>query len=230
MPNLFNRGSRSGRRSDQPQPEPTAVERYLAGGGNPTNDRAVALMMEVDRGNARRAEQQQRDTNRDAALNLPPAPEPTGDPIADAIAQAEHKATVARIRHDAMRAQHRQESAVADEARAAFLTYCRPAAPAEYATWLTGHLGRSGRITHAYDRDMPRMWVLERAPQVRVPSLYGAQSVQVIVPAEVRFTPGDLPKTFHGACGHSEFYFLADFTVVGSVVPLYDDVKALLTA
>ncbi|MEU7170271.1 hypothetical protein ABZ949_02115 [Micromonospora tulbaghiae] len=230
--NFLKRRTPVARENHEPQQptERTAVETYLAGGGNPANDRAMALMMEVDRGRDRQTAEHQRREQRRNTLNLPPPPEPTGDPIADGIAAARHADLVRRAEREAELAEQRDRFAADDEARAAFLTYCRPSTAAEYADWLRGHLTRGGKITHARAGDtLDGFWTLTDYP-ASVPTLYGASSLEVIVLARSEFKPRDLPRTFHGACGHSTFYFLDGFHLVGGYVPLYDDVQELLTS
>lgn len=111
--------------------------------------------------------------------------------------------------------------------RTALLESCRPATAADYAAWLAGYLRRGGRVTHPYDYNLPGDWVVLERP-ASVPSLYGADALHVIVPAEVRFTPTHVPRTFHGCCGHSGFYFMDGFAAVSLIVPSYRDVEAAL--
>lgn len=68
------------------------------------------------------------------------------------------------------------------------------------------------------------MLVLTRRPD-HVPALRGALSLEVIVPADLDFTPRDIPES-----GHSTFFFMRGFEAVGGPVPLPDDVRPLLTA
>lgn len=215
-------------RSTNPDREP-ALDMYLRGGGDPGNEGAIALMLEVDRGRERQAAEAREAADRDAALNLPPAPKPTGNPIRDAIAAADHQATVNRMRRNADVAERNAENSAVKVQRDRFLTSCRLATPAEYAGWLTGHLAAGGYIGTT-GGSSTGMLVLTRRPDRRVPTLHGALSLNVIVPADVDFTPDDLPRTFHGACGHSTFFFMDGFDVVGGPVPLPDDVRPLLDA
>jgi hypothetical protein len=113
-----------------------------------------------------------------------------------------------------------------------FLRYCIPATVDNYAAWLRGYLTRGGDIKHVYNYPFPAgsdpsWFVLYERPK-RVPSLYGATSIEVIVPSDVDFGPVDVPNTFHGGCGHSTFYFLNGYQIVGDFVPLYSDVRKLL--
>lgn len=105
-----------------------------------------------------------------------------------------------------------------------FITHCRSATEADYTQWLTGYRARGGQITHTY----PGMWknctdswfVLTDVPDT-FPSLYGAHLVNVIVPANLQLKPADIPSTYHGYCGHSNFYFMSGFTVNGGWVSRY---------
>lgn len=123
------------------------------------------------------------------------------------------------------RAEHEQEIAQDEARRDQFLTHCRPTTAAEYTAWLTGYLRAGGEVTHRYNYPMrANWWVLTSHPGY-VPTLYGALSVHVIVPADVPFTPRDVPNTYpSGGCGHSSFYFLDGFRRCASGwVPQYDD-------
>jgi hypothetical protein len=116
--------------------------------------------------------------------------------------------------------------------RAEFLSRCRPALAADYSAWLSGYVRKGGRPSHRYDYSMPdRDWcVLEEKPS-GVPSLYGALSLNVIVPDWLDFRPDDVPRTFgRGQCGHSTFYFMRDYAIVGDWVPTFTDVAAPLRA
>jgi hypothetical protein len=107
--------------------------------------------------------------------------------------------------------------------RADFLEHCRPAEPREYSRWLKGYLRRGGKVTHPRDREIgpQRFYVLESTPDY-VPSLYGALSFNIIVPAGV-LAPADLPRTFHGRCGHSGFFFMAGFEAVSLIIESFTD-------
>lgn len=225
---LFRRRATNPTRTSAPRDRETALAMYLAGNGNPTPG-AIALMLEVDRGRERQADEARQAAERDANLNLPRPPKPTGDPIRDAIAAADHKATVNRMRWDAEQAQREAETAASEAQREQFLTACRLATPDDYAPWLTGYLKAGGYIG-TVGGSSTGMLVLTRRPDRKVPTLYGSMRLDVIVPADVDFTPDDLPRTFRGACGHSTFFFMDGFEVVGGPVPLPSDVRPLLDA
>jgi hypothetical protein len=128
-----------------------------------------------------------------------------------------------------------RQARVDRELRGAFVAHCRAATAGDYAAWLAGWLRRGGDISHVYDYPLadpgvtePSWLVLQSRPD-GFPSLYGASSVHVIVPEGVGVAAGDIPRTSGGdACGHSTFYFLDGFEVVGSWVPLYSDVRQIL--
>lgn len=162
--------------------EMSPMQMYIAGGGDTSNGRAMALMFEAERGHNRRQR---------------------SDVVVDSASWDERHA------HD-------------ERDREEFLTHCRPAGPEDYRAWLAGYLSNGGQVTHPRDWDMPgTYYVLESTP-AGVPSLYGALSLEVIVPAGV-LSPGDIPRTFHGGCGHSTFFFMDGFEVLGSIVESFRD-------
>jgi hypothetical protein len=144
-----------------------------------------------------------------------------------------------RFRNDMLEDRHARDRARRDaqhdrdrERRDEWLsTWCEPATAADYAAWLRLWLAAGGRTSHDY---FPRGgWYVLRADVIPTspPSCYGALSFQVIAPARHPWGPGAVPRTFHDACGHSTFYFTR-FNgrphVVGSGVPTYRDVRAIL--
>lgn len=120
--------------------------------------------------------------------------------------------------------------------REAFLDYCRPAHPIDYYDWLAGYLRQGDTTPKRVQWDMPqRDWFVLVGRPRGVPQLYGALSVQVIVPSDVDLRLADLPHE-HGApdVGHSTFLFYPQerkgrFEVVGHLPPLYADVIDMFT-
>lgn len=108
--------------------------------------------------------------------------------------------------------------------RAEFLRHCRPATADDYRRWLDGYEARGGQPTHAYDYAFDRagFYVLTTGPLTvpTLPSLYGATSVNVIVPASAHLYT---PDTFHGECGHSHAFRMDEYQAP-SWVPTYTDV------
>lgn len=155
---------------------------------------------------------------------------PTAGPVDDAVEWYRRGIDTQRRHDDEQRAQRDAE------ARRGFREYiefteqhCRAATPAEYAEWLTGFLHAGGYASHPYDYPMPKWWLLKSPPEQPLPTLYGAQSFRLLVPAEVEFTPADVPATFHGQCGHSNVFFMDGFRAVPpDWVPLYSDVVEIL--
>jgi hypothetical protein len=147
----------------------------------------------------------------------------------DEIRRAQREAQLKRRRFGLDQDQHEIEAQAREVARNRFLTHCRPATVKDYAAWLAAYLDSGGTISHSYDYAMPdRFFVLTRKPDA-IPTLYGSQSVQVIVPEGV-LSLLDVPNTFHGGCGHSTFYFQTrPPVVVGLSVPLYADVADMIT-
>jgi hypothetical protein len=101
----------------------------------------------------------------------------------------------------------------ADLERQEFLKYCKPAGTDDYVAWFRGLKARG--IPHngnryGYTVEEARFYFLVSDPAY-VPELYGAFSVNVIVPAHSKLTLKNLPKGFHGCPGHSTFYFMDGF-------------------
>lgn len=149
------------------------------------------------------------------------------DLVGLALQDAGRRLAADRATYDRMVAEFDAQHSIDTHARTLFVTHCRRATATDYAEWLAGWLRTGGWISHPYDYPMPSWLVLQTRPD-DIPSLYGALSMQVIVPADVDLQPADIPDTFHGGCGHSTFYFMDGFTIVGDFVPLYTDVHHLL--
>ena len=78
--------------------------------------------------------------------------------------------------------------------------HCRPATINDYRT-LAAIIDRKGPIEDFSDR----WWVLTRSTD-KMPELYGASAITLIVPAGLHV---DGPRTFHGRSGHSTVYTIA---------------------
>lgn len=87
-----------------------------------------------------------------------------------------------------------------------------PATPLDYARWLAGYIRQGGELTHSYDYDLPRSFFVATG-NLHLPALYGSRAVSVIVPRGVEVTFDEI--------GHNALYFMDDFRVEGSLVPLY---------
>lgn len=143
---------------------------------------AMALMAEVDRGEARRRERE--------------AQSP----------RAERKQW-----HEELKEERRQ--------REIMLRTCEEATPEDLAEWMRGYRARGGMVRDIVDRPMHSdFYVMRRRPALLV-ELYGASSVDVIVPSGV-LRPEELPRTYHGVSGHSNWYFMKDFAFVGISKPI----------
>jgi hypothetical protein len=181
------------------------------------------------------------------------ADDPTPPPGVEAIMRALDRKKRQDARWEAETRSREREAEEAELDRAAFLDHCQPATLLEYTAWMIGHLNKGGEPSHVYDYEFTeratvlsgsigpngsslaasqaglKWWVLAEVPD-NVPSLYGAKSLSVIVPNGVGFTPQDVPRTFHGKCGHSNFYFMDGFTQVGNDTPVYSDMLSVLAA
>jgi hypothetical protein len=109
----------------------------------------------------------------------------------------------------------RRVDAVKDEPRLDdFMQLCRPATAMDYRAWLEGFLNRGGKVDNSWDFPIKRhRYLVLMSKTHTAPSLYGASSIQVIVPSG-NLLPEELPDTFHGACGHSGFYFMDGYQAV----------------
>lgn len=92
----------------------------------------------------------------------------------------------------------------------------RRAKPNDYLKWLTGYLQKGGEISHVYLYNMPDRFYVATGDFDMQPLLYGAQSVSIIIPENIKFNGGNL--------GHCELYFMKDFTTNG-IVPLFNDIN-----
>jgi len=95
--------------------------------------------------------------------------------------------------------------------RTSLLAHCQPATAADLIGPARAHLA-AGRPLEAG----PEEWNVLTGHPGRFPSLYGATSVCVFIPAGLPVIPADIPRTFHGGAGHSTFWFERDGVVVGN--------------
>lgn len=77
--------------------------------------------------------------------------------------------------------------------------YLRPARSSDYTQWLRGFLEHGGKVTHAYDRPMRGDWYVARG-SFTLPPLYGAQSLNIIIPKGITVVCSDP--------GHSGLYWM----------------------
>jgi hypothetical protein len=104
----------------------------------------------------------------------------------------------------------RSEGIDMSESRSVF----RPARVSEYVDWLRGYLAGGGEITHAYDYRLNGFLVACR--DFSTGGECGVNAAQIVVPAGVRHTGGDL--------GHNSLYFMDGFTERGhGFVPIFAD-------
>lgn len=176
-------------------------------------------------------------------------PESTGF---DGLLRAMDRQSAREREYAAREAQYEAESRIERAHRAAFTAHCLPATLIEYTAWMIGWLRQGHEPSSVVDRSFtapgmrldgslggsavgglrvseadPSWWTLAERP-TNVPSLYGAHSLHVIVPEGVDFAPRDVPDTFHGRCGHSTFYFMDGFQIVGDFTPVYSDMLPVL--
>lgn len=196
------------------------MQAYFAGGATSVSDRTAELLT--------LAEQSHRDqqrTRREVEA-IDPVPfiatpssglSPTG---AAAIGMALGRDEASRRKWTEESEKSEREHRASAERRTELLSHCRPATVAEYAAWLAGYLNAGGGVTNVSGAPMRDVWWM-LTPPTYAPKLCGALSVSVIVPAEFR-----LARSLDW--GHSTFYLMDGFELVGHSVPLPSDVRALL--
>ena len=86
----------------------------------------------------------------------------------------------------------------------------------DYKKWLARFMNQGGRPTHSYDYDMPEDDWFVATKDFQIEALHGSDSLQIIVKSGVIFKGGDL--------GHTNLYFMDDFKLMGSWVPVYSDI------
>lgn len=196
------------------------MQTYFAGGATTISDRTAQILMAAEQSHYR-----QRRTNRQAEAVKPvpfeAAPSSGLTPAGAAAIGMALSGDEANRRRWAKESEksEREHQALAEQ-RTELLSHCRPATVAEYAEWLVGYLNAGGRVTSVNSGPMRGMWWM-LTPPTYAPKLCGALSVDVIVPDGFR-----LARSLDW--GHSTFYLMDRFELVGHSVPLPSDVRALL--
>lgn len=149
--------------------------------------------------------------------------------------------------------QHREKSErehqLSEAHRSELVSHCRSATAQDYAEWLLGFLRRGGQITHVYDyplsqrgkvvvdsqgsdgghplqfREAPPSWLVLTSYPPSIPALHGARSVKIIIPKRIKLDPREVG---HGH-SHNSFFFMKGFQVIGYWIPLYSDVREVLS-
>lgn len=125
---------------------------------------------------------------------------------------------------DAIRSAERAE-------RAAWLDeFTTPAGPEQYAAWLRLWVKQGEDISHRYDYDLPSTFVvLTREVDFWPRGWYGAQSIDLIIPAELAHVASRIPRTFHGGWGHSNVYLFTEDGAkrIGTEVPVYRNARGV---
>lgn len=129
-----------------------------------------------------------------------------------------HRSNVAM--HDAVQQATLQSSEerarVADQVRNTLIsTMLRPATVEDYDRWMKEFLAAGGTPSHSYGYNLPSEFYVARGA-FDLPPLYGAQSMAVIVPADITVTQMSGP-------GHNTLFFMDHGTHAGSWVPTYND-------
>jgi hypothetical protein len=109
----------------------------------------------------------------------------------------------------------RQASSLMAKARENLFPCLREATVSEYQSWLAGFIKNGGRPTHCYQYPMPSSFKVAKRDFETI-SLFGSQSVEIIVPVGVNF--------FDDGLGHCNLYLMNGFKVIGGWVPVYSDI------
>lgn len=104
-----------------------------------------------------------------------------------------------------------------DVARHYFLRDCNAASPSEYIDWLVGYIGTGGKISHVYNYESGRWDFLSLKKDAKITELYGASSVNIIVPKGINCD-------ITGDIGHNNVFFMDGFKKASNVVPLFNDI------
>ena len=92
----------------------------------------------------------------------------------------------------------------------------RPAPFKDYHRWLIGYVERGGKPTHYYDYDTPSGETFIAFADFDLgDGLYGASSINIIIPEGIRFIGGNQ--------GHCNLYYMDGFRHSGHFVPVYKD-------
>ncbi|MBA7700059.1 hypothetical protein ES703_108765 [subsurface metagenome] len=94
----------------------------------------------------------------------------------------------------------------------------RQARVKDYKNWLAGFLEKGNKPTHCYEYPLERgmeEWKVA-CSDFQILPLFGANSLQIIIPKGIKFLGGEL--------GHSNLYFMDDFSCLGGWVPIYSDI------
>ena len=87
----------------------------------------------------------------------------------------------------------------------------------DYEQWLAGYMNQGGKPTHSYNYDIPEYGWFIAIKDFQIEPLHGSNSLQIIVKSGVIFKGGEL--------GHTNLYFMDDFKLMGSWVPVYRNIK-----
>lgn len=96
--------------------------------------------------------------------------------------------------------------------------YLESASVEHYNDWLEGYLRIGGNITHYYDYDMPEDRLYVASKDFSVIPLCGSRSVEIIVPAGIKFDLDEKAKS------HNEIYLMDGFEYLGNGVSAYKNI------
>jgi len=105
--------------------------------------------------------------------------------------------------------------------RRELMSWCRPAKVSDYEAWLKGWSFKDKRVDYfnLKGKFSERSFYVLLAKPAYIPELYGANSVNLIVPLNVGISPDSIRKTYHSCSGHNNIYFMKNFRLVGRDIP-----------
>lgn len=117
------------------------------------------------------------------------------------------------LRHAIMRDEERRHRFINE--------HCRLATKSDYGQWLSGYIQSGGAIDYFRDYPMQHGWfVLTSVGEL--PELYGAQSIDLIVPIGIHVFGC---RTFHGRSGHNNIYYMDNYRFVGGGVAVFRNIE-----
>jgi len=104
------------------------------------------------------------------------------------------------------------------EEREVLMKHLCKASVKDYLKWLEGFFNNGGLPSHCYDYPFERRDFYIARCSLKVPALYGAMRLHIIVPAGIDVQPTDNARGF----GHTEIFWMDGFKTNGSV-SIYND-------
>lgn len=135
----------------------------------------------------------------------------------DEIKRARKKERQDNIRWRKREAEQNKEIEKMEKNRSKMLLSLIPATVHDYTVWLNGCLLNGGKISHVYNYNFPDKTFYIVVDSMKIYPLYGASSMSIIVPEDIKITFADL--------GHNNIYYIKDFKNESGWIPLYSNIR-----